>query len=62
MALNKDDYEMIQSIVENAIEKKHAEFWVGAEEHWTDHRDFKDCRLHHDEWKENHKFIACSSD
>ena len=46
------------AVVKQAIEEKHTEFWVDAEQHYLDHSQLKVCREQKEEWMANHEFMS----
>ena len=48
----------LKEIVRDAIDEKHTEFWVDAEQHYLDHNQIKMCREHKEEWVENHRVMT----
>ena len=57
-SLCPDDIEAIAGAVKTAIEQKHAEFWIEAEQHFLDHQQLAECRQLKGEWLKNHEFTA----
>ena len=56
--LTQQDLEQISKVVNDAIDSKQAEFWVGAEQHYQDHQQLAECRSMKTEWLENHRFTS----
>ena len=57
MTITAEEYAVIKEIVKDAIEEKHTEFWVDAEQHYLDHKQMLECRSNQSQWEENHKFV-----
>lgn len=58
MTLTPDDIRVIAQAVKEAMDEKHATFWIEAEQHYLDHQQLAECRQTRPEWIENHKFVS----
>ena len=50
--------EEVRKIVREEMEEQKKNFWVPAEKHYLDHKEFEDCKLNRGEWLENHDYVS----